>query len=119
MKLSTYLIIIATAIVTIVIGLKTVSSPISTTALGFIGWAVSPYFYLAVMMKLLSKKASISAVLIISVLVGGFGIWMLVDAMFIHIDAQGGLVFIVAPLWQWGALLAATLPVYFLNKVKK
>ena len=46
-------------------------------------------------------------------------IWMLVDAMFIHIDAQGRLVFIVVPLWQSGALLAVTLTVYSLNKVKK
>jgi len=113
------LIIITTAIVTMAIGFKTASSPLSIAVLGFIGWAVSPYIYLAAMLKLVSKKSSINAVLIITILVGGFGLGMFIDAMFIHIDAQGALVFVVAPLWQWGALLAASLPVYFLNKVKK
>ncbi|PCJ35519.1 MAG: hypothetical protein COA75_10200 [Cellvibrionales bacterium] len=119
MKLPAYLIIIVTAIVTIVIGLKAASSPIAISALGFIGWAVSPYVYLAVMVKILSNRTSINAVFMMSILVGGFGVWMLADAMFIHVDAQGGLVFILVPLWQWVALFVATLPVYFLNKVNK
>ena len=119
MKQSTYLTIIAAAIVTIVIGIKTMSSPVSATALGFIGWAVSPYVYLAVMIKVVSKKVSTITVFILTLLVGGSGVWMLVDAMFIHVDAQGGLIFIFASLWQWVILLLASLPVYCLKKVKK
>jgi len=94
------------------------SSPISVSAMGFIAWAVSPYGYLAIMAKLVSKSVSYVAVLVLSLLIGGFGMWAFVDAMFIHIDAQGGLVYIAAPLWQWVLLMLATLPVYFLNKVK-
>ena len=70
------------------------------------------------MAKLVSKYVSNIAVLVLSLLIGGFDVWALVDAMFIHIDAQGGLIYIVAPLWQWVLLLLATLPVYFLNKVE-
>lgn len=113
-----FITIIAAAIATVVIALKTASNPVSAGALGFIGWTLTPYAYLAIMAKLVSRRASSIAVVVLAFLVGGFGIWVIVDAMFIHPDAQGGLIYAVAPLWQWVLLLLATLPVYFLNKVK-
>ena len=116
MKKTTYSIIIAAAIVTIVIGIKSMNSPVSAAAVGFICWAITPYLYLAIMTKVVSKKASILTVFILTLLMGCFGVWAFVDAMYIHADAQGGLVFVFAPLWQWVVLLLMTLPVYYLNR---
>lgn len=118
MKRFTYILILAAAITTMVIGFKTMSSPISAGALGFIIWAVSPYLYLAAMTKAVSKKPSTIAVLVFALFVGAFGVWALIDAMFIHLDAQGGLIYIFAPLWQWVFLILFTLPLYLLNRVK-
>jgi len=118
MKQISFIVVIAAAVSTVVIGVKTTNYPISAGALGFIGWAVSPYFYLAVMAKLVSRRAATIVVAVVAFLVGGFGVWAFIDTMFIHPDAQGGLAFIVVPMWQWTMLLLATLPVYLLNKVK-
>ncbi|MEA3546726.1 MAG: hypothetical protein U9R66_03610 [Thermodesulfobacteriota bacterium] len=118
MKQISFIVVIAAAIFTVVIGVKTTSYPISAGALGFIGWAVSPYFYLAGMAKFVAQRAAVIVVAVLAFLVGGFGVWAFIDAMFIHPDAQGGLVFVVVPMWEWALLLLATLPVYLLNKVK-
>jgi uncharacterized membrane protein YuzA (DUF378 family) len=118
MKRITYILICLAAITTAAIGFRTMSKPVSSGALGFIIWAVSPYCYLAVMTKTVSQKPSTIAVLVFALLVGVFGVWALIDAMFIHLDAQGGLIYIFAPLWQWAFLILFTLPLYFLNQVK-
>jgi hypothetical protein len=118
MKQLTYIITLLAATSTIIIGIKTMNNQVSAEALGLIFLTVSPYAYLVVMTRHVSKKASIIAVLTLSILVGGFGVWAFVDSMFIQTDAQAGMAFIVVPVYQWGFLLLATLPVYFLNKKK-
>jgi len=116
MKTLAYLAIAAAALVTIALGLKATSSPPSLGALGFIVWALSPYAYMFTMAKLVDRKVATIVVIALVVLASAFGIWVLVDVMFIHPDAQGGLVFVAVPVWQWAFLLLATLPVYFLNR---
>ncbi len=118
MKIATYFLIFTAALATAIVGNKSMTAPITATALAFIAWAVSPYIYLAVAASWVSAKASITAVFALSLLVGAFGVWLLVDVMFIHPDAQGGLVFIFVPLWQWVLLVLTALPLYFLNRVK-
>jgi len=118
MKNITYIVIVIIVLATVVIGFKTMSKPITPGALGFIVWAISPYFYLSVLAKAVTKKVSNIAVFILALFGGGLGLWVIVDAMFIHLDAQGGLVYIFIPLWQWVLFIIATLPVYFLNRVK-
>ena len=114
----TYGIVFTAFLVTGAIGFKTVSKPVTAVGLGFILWAVSPYLYLAVLTKAARQKGASIAVLLVSVLAAVFGIGALVDAMFIHLDAQSGLVIVFAPLWQWVFLLVVTLPLYILNRVK-
>ena len=118
MKQFTFITIIVAILAIIAIGLKTTIAPLSFEAIGFIGWAITPYTYLAVMAYVVSGKTTSITVLILVLLTGGFGVWAFIDAMFIHTDAQGGLVYVVVPFWQWIFLLLASLPVYYLNKVK-
>lgn len=118
MKIATYFFIFLAAATTFAIGMKTMTHPITSTAAGFIAWAVSPYAYLALMAKFVSTNAAKSAVFFFSLLAGSFGVWAIVDAMFIHLDAQGGLVYVFLPVWQWTFLVLASAPLYFLNKVK-
>jgi hypothetical protein len=117
MKSFTYLTIALLAIITIVIGIKTMV--ISVTALGFIAWAVSPYGYLAVMAKFVSNKDSNIIVLILSLFIGCFGLFSSIDQMFINPDALGGMIYIITPLWQWLLILFATITVYYFNKKVK
>ena len=105
-------------VATIAIGVKATNSPISAGAVCFIGWAITPYMFLAVITKLVSHNVSSIIIAALAFIVGGLGIWGFVDAIFIHPDAQGGLAFIVVPLWQWALLLLVTIPIYFLNKTE-
>jgi len=69
---------------------------------GFLLWAVSPYVALAGMFRIIKAGRRRSWVRLIgSLIVAGFGAFVIVDTTFVHIDAQGGLVFLFAPLYQW------------------
>lgn len=118
LKKVTYFLIFAAALATAIIGAKSLSSPLTFRALGFISWAVSPYAYLALATTLVSGRASIVTVFALSLMAGSFGVWLLIDTLFMHPDAQSGLIFIFAPLWQWAFLALTALPLYFLNRVK-
>lgn len=71
----------------------------------FLAWAASPY----VILWLLSNKAvddrvSVLTILGGTVLICGLTLALLIDTVFIHIDAQGGLVFLFLPIYQWIAV---------------
>jgi hypothetical protein len=115
----TYVLIIAAAITTLVTGVEAADFEFPLAALGFIAWSLAPYLYLMGLNKLVSAKAAIIATFVATLLISVFGLALLIDAMFIHPDAQSGLVFIFAPLWQLLFLLLITIPLYFLNRTKK
>lgn len=112
MKRITYLLIVVAAAATLLLGVTASSQPASAVGLGFLAWGVSPYLYLAAMNRWAKTRAAGKAVLVIAVLASLIGVWVLLDAMFLHPDAQSGLAFLFAPLWQWFLLLIATVPVY-------
>ena len=116
MKKVSFVIIIVAIMVTTAIGVQTAESPMSVGAWGIVVWAVSPYIYLAIMTRLISHNIPAIIVAVLAFLAGGFGAWGLVDTMFLNPDAQGGLAFIVLPLWQWVLLVLVTIPVYFLHR---
>ena len=113
-----FIVIAFAAIASFVIGIQTMSSPVTLQSVGILIWLVSPYICLAVMAKVVSGKSSNIVVLILSLLSAVFGIWALIDAMFIQNDAQGSLAFVVVPAYQWALLLVTSLPLYFLNRKK-
>ena len=114
-RLAALCIITVAILATVVIGLKTIKDPVSIVGLGLIGLAITPYIYLAMMLTLVSQSASSIAVTVLAFLVGGFGLMLFVEALFIHPDAYGETIFMVTPVWQWAFLLLVTLPVYLLN----
>jgi hypothetical protein len=116
MKRITYLLIAVAAVATLLLEVAAASWPASGAGLGFMAWGVSPYLYLAALNSWVKTPGAIKAMLIMTALAGQIGIWLVVDAMFLNPDAQSGLVFLFAPLWQWFLLLLATLPLYFSNR---
>ena len=117
MKIIAYILAGGVATATLAIGLHSMSRPYSISALGFIVWAVSPYSLLALLIKATKSKAAIFGVLALCILTSLFGLGLIIDAMYIHLDAQGGLIFIFAPLWQWVGLFILAIPVLILNMV--
>lgn len=68
----------------------------------FMGWAISPYFALMVTtVWLVEPGAGRWMVLAGALLITVFGAWLTIEAIIIRPDAQGGLVFIFLPLYQW------------------
>ncbi len=90
-----------------------------TFALGAIGllvWAISPYLFAVFMIKRITHHAAILIATGVSFILAIGGVFLLIDAMYIHLDAQSALVFVVIPMYQWIILLITALPVYFINK---
>ena len=76
--------------------------------LGLMAWCVSPYALLAFAAGAMrvSRRGAI-ALLVTTVLVAGAAAAAYVDAFFIHLDAQGALILVFMPVWQWvGAVIA-------------
>lgn len=114
MKRFTYLSIAGAAIATLLLAMMAASQPASAGWWGF--WGISPYLYLAAMNRWVKTQVAIKATLIVTVLASLIGVWVLVDAVFLHPDAQSGLAFLFAPLWQWFLLLIATVPLHAFNR---
>jgi hypothetical protein len=83
---------------------------------GLMAWCVSPYALLAFAAGAMrvSRRGAI-ALLVTTVLVAGAAAVAYVDAFFIHLDAQGALILVFMPVWQWvgaivGVVVASLLP---------
>lgn len=83
---------------------------------GLMAWCVSPYAVLAFAAGTLrGSRRALVALLVTTVLVAGLAAAAYVDAFFIHLDAQGALILVFMPVWQWvgaviGIVVASLLP---------
>lgn len=76
-------------------------------AIGISLWALSPYAGLWVLARRRSPpRGWMGFAFAATVLVAG-STWAYVDAMFVHTDAQSGLLFLFMPFWQWIAVASA------------
>ena len=79
-------------------------------------WCVSPYVPLGfASRKPRASRKSAVALLVTAVVVAAFAAIVYVDAFFIHLDAQGALILLFMPVWQWvgtviGIVVASLLP---------
>ncbi len=68
----------------------------------FVTWAVSPYIYLFLSARRYSPHRVKSLIRVaVTLLLCAGGIAMVFDTVFIHPDAQGGLIFLSLPIYQW------------------
>ncbi len=69
---------------------------------GFMLWAVSPYLVLAFILYFCrNNSTSMTIAFIGTVIIVLAAAVILVDAFFIHLDAQGALVILFLPVYQW------------------
>ena len=75
--------------------------------LGLMAWCVSPYVLLAFAAGAMrASRRGVIALLVTTLLVAGAAAVAYVDAFFIHLDAQGALILVFMPAWQWvGAVI--------------
>ncbi|WP_417536440.1 hypothetical protein [Methylophaga sp.] len=119
MKRVAYLLTFFGAICTFIMGLDTITKPLNFTGLCFVLWAISPYCFLAALIKYAKSKSAVLAATAISTVMSFLGVSAIFYAMYIQLDAQSGLVYVFLPVWQWVILLIVLMLMPLLNKAKK
>jgi hypothetical protein len=72
---------------------------------GLLIWAVSPYVAMFITLLNFSKRTILVKIFSVLIfIISLFSAYILFDGMFLHPDAQGGLMFLVLPMYQWTAL---------------
>ena len=87
---------------------------------GLLIWAISPHIAMLITLLYFSKRTilikTFSVLILIITLVSAY---ILFDGMFVHPDAQGGLIFLVLPMYQWAALFVFLIICGFVFKLTK
>ena len=100
MKKLIFFVLLIIAISASIFNLKIVSNVFSPYALKSTLWGLCPWLYLACICFFINNIKKLIAILSVAIIFGGLGIGIIVDTIFFHPDAQGGLVFLFIPLWQ-------------------
>lgn len=89
---------------TLVVTLGTASG-LSPFVMLVAAWNLGPYVVLAALARSVRRSLLASAIAFAGTLgICGFGLWVLYDALYVHLDPQSALVFIFLPVWQWPAV---------------
>jgi hypothetical protein len=72
---------------------------------GFSVWVAAPFVLMLIAVVLAHSTKAQTGVLVTSLLLALAGLLLYWDAMFVHTDAQGGLVFLFIPLYQYIAVV--------------
>jgi len=112
MKRYSYFLIIVSSASIFILYLDMVNGPFAGGGIKFIVWLISPYAYLALLNAIVSRKAAISTVFVLTAISSVLGMLMFAGS------GMNGWVVIFTPIWQWIMLLLMTLPVYLYNKVE-
>jgi hypothetical protein len=119
MKRNISLVVILFAFIAMFIGLKAMEFPPTSIQVGFLALLIAPYLYIAVLTFITANRVTLKVIMVISLVLGCLGTWTFIDALYINIDAQGGLVLFFVPMMQLILLAVATLPIYISRKSVK
>jgi hypothetical protein len=73
---------------------------------GLLLWAILPYLSMFIILHSFSKRmVLIRTFSVVIFIISIFSAYILFDAMFVHPDAQGGLILKILPIYQWVALI--------------
>ncbi|WP_039913307.1 hypothetical protein [Cellvibrio mixtus] len=100
MKHLIFLLLLAFSLIVLVLTLNAANDAWSSSSLGFTAWGLVPWLYVAMITSFIAQKSKLIAIAITAAIVGLLGIGVMIDTLFIHLDAQGALAFIFIPFWQ-------------------
>jgi len=117
MKKASYLIINVSAAIIFLIFSYLASKEFTFVVLGIWAWALSPYLYLLLLVKLSSNKNIkfiFGSVLVTCIL----GVTLQINTILIAVNAQGGLALLFIPVYQWVVLISTTIILVVFKVVK-
>jgi hypothetical protein len=82
---------------------------------GMSAWVAAPFLLLLVAVFLAASARTVKVVLASSAMLALFGISFYWDAMFLHVDAQVGLIFLFVPFYQLVAVAIILIGVIFVR----
>lgn len=85
------------------------------TLAGFLLFAVAPHVALLLLRRAFRDGKALFLFLVGACAIAVFGVYAYFDVAFIHPDAQGGLVFVFMPIYQWLAIVVLV-PVCLVTK---
>ena len=88
----------------------------SLTTVYFCLWGILPWLYVIFLAFINGNTQFLKVIAALTVVVGGVGVAGMVDVLYFHPDAQGGLVFVFFPLYQLVFLVFATPLIIFLTR---
>ena len=108
LKKLTYFITMLAIISTLGIGIYAMGDQVKMSGLFILLLVILPYVAGAWVLSRMKLKKTIRVHSFVLLLISILSTSMLIDAMFIHPDAQGGVVFFVLPVFQFPAVLLST-----------
>ena len=113
MKKIAYLMNMIGLVLTVGIGLL---QSFSFETMGYLLLIITPYLFAMLLTKWSKNSIAMMVMAGISSILMLAGIFLIIDAMYIHPQAQSGLAFPVVAVYQWVILLVVSIPLYFINK---
>lgn len=110
MKILALTLLVASFVVTVVACWPDTGSLLSVAGLKFFLWPLSPYLLVALLVGLARKGTAMNAMLVVCVVAAALGTALIINALYLHTDAQGALVVLLVPALQWGMLIVVGLP---------
>jgi len=82
------------------------------------GWLMLPYIVLVLFLRFIAKnRPVIMATVIVSAIVVTSGLVFLIDIIYLHPDAQGGIAVMFTPIYQGAGMVVLFPAVYWLIRV--
>ena len=82
----------------------------------FILWAISPYIPFTLLLRIIKTTKAFLLLLLGNVIISGGGIYLMLDAMFIHVKAQGTLLYFQIPIYQWVLVILLSFLIFKIEK---
>lgn len=105
-----YLFVALAALATLTMGLYPFGGSMSLGEAAFDLWTMSPYFFMAWLIKASEGRSAVASLSGLCFLVGLFGLAMIFYVVVVVPDPQSGIAYFYTPLLQWIALLVLGLP---------
>ena len=87
-------------------------------ALGFFAWSAVPFVAVAVMNRFIAKDVmSKIALLVTAFVITCGGVYILIEAFIMHLDAQSGIIFIFLPVYQGVAVAIGLVVVLVMRRL--
>lgn len=115
MKVSSYIIILATLLATLTIGVDVMRHPSDMFVFCL---SASPYILLVILVRVATSKVAKIGSLVLSMITCAFGLYGFIYTSYFYHDVMLSVVYGLYTLIHWAGLVILSIPVLLLNKVK-